>query len=73
MRGAAERLVALERLRGSVRVTLRARRWLVRWRAQSPRPWDGEVSTTMTANAIELAALTEFVALQQVLEAADHR
>jgi hypothetical protein len=71
MPGATEPL--LDRLRGSVRVTLRARWWLLRWRATSPRPWDTSESTTMTANALELSALTEFVALQRVHEAADHR
>jgi hypothetical protein len=71
MSGATEPL--LDRLRGSARVTLRARRWLLRWRAISPRPWDPSESTTMTANALELSALTEFVALQQAQQAADHR
>jgi hypothetical protein len=65
-----EPLAALERLRTSVRVTLRARRWLTRWRATSPVPWADTESTAMTANAVELATLTEFVALQRDREAA---
>jgi len=55
----------LARLRSSVRVTLRARRWLNRWRAASPAPWDRAESTTMIANAVELAALAEFVAIHR--------
>jgi hypothetical protein len=70
--GARERqLETLERLRGSVRVTLRARRWLVRWRATSPLPWDAAESTTMIANAVELSALTEFVAMHRAQGAVD--
>jgi hypothetical protein len=62
--GAPEReLAALERLRSSVRVTLRAQRWLARWRATSATPWTDAESSTMIANAVELSALTEFVAM----------
>ncbi|HEX5404500.1 MAG TPA: hypothetical protein VFX16_19610 [Pseudonocardiaceae bacterium] len=72
MTGARERQVAaLERLRGGVRVTLRARRWLLRWRAISPRPWDAAESITMIANAVELSALTEFVAMYRAQDATD--
>lgn len=64
-------LAALERLRGSVRVTLRARQWLIRWRAISPAPWHADAETVMIANAIELSALTEFVAITRNREPAD--
>jgi hypothetical protein len=69
---APEPPAALERLRRSVRVTLRARRWLTRWRATSPTPWGETESTTMTANAVELATLTEFVALERDRKSSDH-
>lgn len=46
-------------------VTLRARHWLAGWRAASTIPWDAAVSTAMTANALELSALTEFVAIHR--------
>jgi hypothetical protein len=72
VRSAQERqLAALERLRGSVRVTLRARRWLVRWRATSPRRWDSAEASTMIANAVELSALTEFVAMHRAQDGTD--
>jgi hypothetical protein len=58
-------LGALERLRGSVRVTLRARQWLNRWRATSPTQWHIDQETVMIANAIELSTLTEFVAIHR--------
>lgn len=60
-----QQLAVLERLRGSVRVTLRARRWLTRWRAMSPTPWNTTDETVMIANAVELSALTEFVAIHR--------
>lgn len=65
-----EPLATLEELRRSVLVILRARRWLANWRAASSTPWDATDSTTMTANAVELSALTEFVTIQRRLEAA---
>jgi hypothetical protein len=55
----------LEDLRSSVRVTLRARRWLNQWRVTSAGPWGNAESTAMIANAIELSALTEFVVIQR--------
>ncbi len=55
----------LAELRSSVRVTLRAQRWLRHWRATSPAPWSAADSTTMSANAVELSALTEFVAIRR--------
>ncbi|HEX3591650.1 MAG TPA: hypothetical protein VHV74_18675 [Pseudonocardiaceae bacterium] len=55
----------LEDLRSSVRVTLRARRWLNQWRATSAGPWGNAESTAMIANAIELSALTEFVVIHR--------
>lgn len=64
--------VTLERLRRSVLVTLRARHWLAGWRAASPIPWDTTVSTAMTANAVELSALTEFVASHHTEEVPEH-
>ncbi len=60
--------VTLERLRRSVLVTPRARRWLAGWRSASPIPWDTTVSSAMTANAVELSALTEFVAINRAEE-----
>lgn len=60
-----QQLAALERLRGSVRVTLRARRWLTRWRATSPTRWNATDESIMIANAVELSALTEFVAIHR--------
>lgn len=69
--GVREQLAALERLRGSVRVTLRARRWLTRWRATSSTPWTVTDERIMIANAIELAALTEFVAIHRTQCASD--
>lgn len=67
-----QQLAALERLRGSVRVTLRARRWLTRWRATSPTPWNATDESVMIANAVELAALTEFVAIARAAQHQDH-
>lgn len=55
----------LAELRSSVRVMSRAQRWLRRWRATSPAPWGAVESRTMIANAVELSALTEFVAMQR--------
>src|ERR1700744_796302 len=55
----------LARLRSSVRVTLRARKWLGRWRAASPLPWSRAESAAMIVNAVELAALTEFVRIHR--------
>jgi hypothetical protein len=55
----------LERLRGSVLVTLRARQWLNRWRATSPAPWHADEEPVMVANAIELSALAEFVVIHR--------
>ena len=55
----------LAELRTSVLVTSRAQRWLRRWRAASSRPWSVVESSTMIANAVELSALTEFVAIQR--------
>jgi hypothetical protein len=52
-------------LRGSVRVMARAQRWLRQWRATSPGSWRTTDSSTMIANAVELSALTEFVAIQR--------
>lgn len=60
-----QQLAALERLRGTVRVTLRARRWLTRWRATSPTAWSTTDESVMIANAVELSALTEFVAIHR--------
>jgi hypothetical protein len=71
MHGMMASVATLERLRGSIRVTLRARRWLLRWRATSHRPWDAAESTAMIANAVELSALTEFVAIHRAEDAAD--
>jgi hypothetical protein len=53
----------LDQLRRSIRTKLRARRWVNRWRANSPEPWDPTRTADMTANAVELSALTDFVAL----------
>lgn len=55
----------LDQLRGSVRTKLRARRWLDRWRSESAQPWDGTHTAAMSANAVELSALTTFVALHR--------
>lgn len=68
----SEPLAVLDRLRGSVLVTLRARRWLASWRAASPSPWDATDSRAMIANAVELSALTEFVAIQRAEEVTEH-
>lgn len=64
--------ITLEGLRRSVLVMLRARHWLARWRAASPIPWDITESTAMIANAVELSALTEYVALHRAEEVAEH-
>jgi hypothetical protein len=55
----------LEQLRGSIRTRLRAHRWLNRWQAESPEPWDPARAATMAANAVELSALADFVAIHR--------
>lgn len=62
---------ALERLRGSAHATLRARQWLIRWPTTSPAAWHSDAGTVVIANAIELSALTGFVAITRNREPAD--
>jgi 6-phosphofructokinase len=60
----------LDQLRRSIRTRLRALGWLKRWRSESPQPWDRTQAAHMSANAVELSALTDFVALHREPEAA---
>jgi hypothetical protein len=70
--GVDEPLAVLEGLRRSALVTLRARGWLARWRAASRHSWNAAESSAMIANALELAALAEFVAVHRQADVTEH-